>query len=182
MSEERNLMAKHYEAAETLVKSLLVSIKAKSAAVHYEEQVAFAFSLGAQVGQNGHSHKLVPDLVRCLLVAIDETTKKELLKCLPSTGLPPHYFMALDKATVNKRTNQGVIICPTIGGVKVPIVVGAAEVYKLTDGRVEGGKAEDSAQQALKQIEEKFGSSTLDYMVGKFIISVLFLPIKYLIT
>ena len=47
LSEERNLMAKHYEAAETLVKSALVSIKAKSAAVHYEEQVAFAFSLGA---------------------------------------------------------------------------------------------------------------------------------------
>ena len=178
LSEERNLMAKHYEAAETLVKSALVSIKAKSAAVHYEEQVAFAFSLGAQVGQNGHSRKLVPDLVRCLLVAIDETTKKELLKCLPSTGLPPHYFMALDKATVNKRTNQGVTICPTIGGVKVPIVVGAAEVYKPTNGGgVEGGKAEDSAEQALKQIEEKF-----DYMVGKFIISVLFLLIKYLIT
>ena len=176
LSEEWNLMAKHYEAAESLVvKSALVSIKATSAAVHYEEQVAFAFSLGAQVGQNGHSRKLVPDLVRCLLVAIDETTKKELLKCLPSTGLPPHYFMALDKATVNKRTNQGVIICPTIGRVKVPIVVGAAEVYKPTnDGDIEGGKAEDSAEQALKQIEEKFGSSTLDYMVGKFIICLIF--------
>ena len=138
LSEEQNLMAKHYEAAKTLVKSALVSIKAKSSAVHYEEQVAFAFLLGAQVGQNGHSRQLVPDLVRCLLQAIDETTKKEVLKCLPSTGLPPHYFMALDKATVNKRTNQGVIICLTIDGVKVPLVVGAPEVYKPTnDGGVE---------------------------------------------
>lgn len=92
------------------------------------------------------------------------------MKCLPSTGLPPHYYMALDKATVNKRTNQAVIICPTINGVKVPIVVGAPEVYKHNDdGAVEGGKAEDSANQALEQIREKFGNTVLDYMVGKFL-------------
>jgi hypothetical protein len=78
--------------------------------------------------------------------------------------------MALDKATVNKRTNQAVIICPTINGVKVPIVVGAPEVYKHSDdGVVEGGKAEDSANQALEQIKEKFGDTVLDYMVGKFL-------------
>ena len=77
------------------------------------------------------------------------------MKCLPSTGLPTRYYMALDKATVKKRTNQAVIICPTINGVKVPIVVGAPEVYKHSDdGVVEGEKAEDSANQALEQIKE----------------------------
>ena len=49
LNEENNLMKKHYEAAESLIKSAWVSVnKAKSAAVHYEEQVAFAYSLGAQ--------------------------------------------------------------------------------------------------------------------------------------
>ena len=48
LNEENNLMKKHYEADESLIKSALVSVnKAKSAAVHYEEQV-FAYSLGAQ--------------------------------------------------------------------------------------------------------------------------------------
>ena len=175
LNEEKNLMKKHYEAAESLIKSALVSVKAKSAAVHYEEQVAFAYSLGAQVGHSGHSRKLVPDLVRCLIQVVNEKTKQEIMKCLPSTGLPPHYFMALDKATVNKRTNQATIICPTIGGVKVPIIVGAPEVYAPGDnGDVQGGKAEDSAKQALKQIETKFGSTVLDYMVGKFIFTKTF--------
>ncbi len=111
ISEETNLKKKHYESAENLVKSALTAIKAKSAAMHYEDQVAFAYSVGAQVGQSGHSRKLVPDLVRSMLIAIQERTKEALSKCLPSTGLPPHYYLAVDKATVNKRSNQGVIIC-----------------------------------------------------------------------
>jgi hypothetical protein len=79
--------------------------------------------------------------------------------------------MAVDKATVNKRTNEAVVICPTIDGKKVPIVVAAPEVYKpTTDGGVQGGKADESASRALKQIETKFGSTTLDYLVGKYVI------------
>ena len=69
---------------------------------------------------------------------VNEKTKQELMKCISSTGLPflAQVFlllMALDKATVNKRTNQATIICPTIGGVKVPIIVGAPEVYMPGD-------------------------------------------------
>lgn len=170
ISEESNLKRKHYESAENLVKSALTAIKAKSAAMHYEDQVAFAFSVGAQVGQSGHCRKLVPDLVQSMLIAIQEKTKEALLRCLPSTGLPPHYYLAVDKATVNKRSNQGVIICPMIDGSRVPIVVAAPEVYKPTEGgSVEGGKAEDSATQALDQIEQKFGKTALDYLVGKYL-------------
>lgn len=96
-----------------------------------------------------------------------------MLKCLPSTDLPPHYYLAVDKATVNKRSNQAVIICPMIDGVKVPTVVAAPEVYKPTeDGSVEGGKAEDSAFQALHEIEETFGKTALDYLlVSKYLFS-----------
>ena len=168
LNEENNVKKANYKAAETLIKSALVSIKSKSAAVHYEEQVAFAYTLGAQVGQSGHSRKLVPDLVRCLIEVINQRAKEELPRCLPNTDLPPHYYMALDKATVSKRTNQAVIICPTFGGNKVPIIVGAPEVYKhCDDGDVKGGKAEDSAKQALELIETKFGNTVMDYMVGK---------------
>ena len=101
-SEERNLRKIHYEAAETMLKSALTAVKAKSAAIHFEEQIAFAFSVGAQIGQCGHSRKLVPDMVKCLLAVINDKTRAALTSCLPSTGLPPHYYMAVDKATVNK--------------------------------------------------------------------------------
>lgn len=167
LSEERNLRKHHYEAAETLLKSAITAVKSKSAASHYEDQIAFAYSVGAQVGQTGHSRKLVPDLIKCLLHVIYQRTKNKLLQCLPSTGLPPHFSMAVDKGTVNKRTNQAVIICPVLDGVKTPIVVGAPEVYSLcSEGRVEGGKALDSATQALHEIEAKFGKASLDYLIG----------------
>ena len=120
LSEERNLKKIHHEAAETMLKSALTAIKSKSGATHYEEQMAFAYSIGAQVGQCGHSRKLVPDMVKCLLTAIYHKTREVLSKPLPSTGLPPHYYLAVDKATVNKRTNQGIIICPRINGIRVP--------------------------------------------------------------
>ena len=159
----------HYDAAETLLKSALTAVKAKAAAIHYEDQIAFAFSIGAQVGQCGHSRKLVLDMVKCLLASIHEKTKAELSKCLPSTDLPPHYYMAVDKATVNKRSNQGIIICPMIDGRKVPIVVGAPEVYLPSiNGNVEGGKADDSAAEAVKKITNKFGGKILDFLVGEY--------------
>ena len=79
---------------------------------------------------------------------VNEKTKQELMKCISSTGLPPHYFMALDKATVNKRTNQATIICLTIGGVKVPIIVGAPEVYS-------GCQKYESSPIVLKKLEIK---------------------------
>ena len=168
LSEEKNLKKIHYDAAETLLKSALTAVKAKSAAIHYEDQIAFAFSIGAQVGQCGHSRKLVPDMVKCLLASIHEKTKAEVSKCLPSTGLPPYYYMAVDKATVNKRSNQGIIICPMIDGKKVPIVVDAPEVYSPSiNGNVEGGKADDSAAQAFKEITNKFGGKILDFLIGE---------------
>ena len=52
----------------------------------------------------------------------------------------------------------------------MPIIVGVPEVYESGhNGDVQGGKAEDSAKQALRQIELRFGSTILDYIVGKFI-------------
>ena len=86
INEESNLKKKYYEAANTLLKCAITSVKSKSAALHYEIQVAFAYCIGAEVGQCDHSRKLFPDLVKCLLVDINEKTKREIFKCLPSTN------------------------------------------------------------------------------------------------
>ena len=134
LSEERNLKNIHYEATETMLKSALTAVKSKSGATHYEDQIAFAYSVGAQVDQCGHSRKVVPDVIKCLLAVISEKTREVLLTNLPSTGILPHYYMAVDKATVNRRTSQGVIICPRINEKRVPIIAGAPDVYSA-DGR-----------------------------------------------
>ena len=169
INEESNLKKKYYEAANTLLKCAITSVKSKSAALHYENQVAFAYCVGAQVGQCGHSRKLFPGLLKCLLVAINEKTKEEILKCLPSTTFPPHYYMTVDKVTVNKRSNQAVLICPILSGRRVAIAVAAPEVYSAKeDGSVEGGKLKDSANQAFDVVKKAYGGEILDYLVGMY--------------
>ena len=149
------------EGAETLVKCAFTAVKSKAAAVHYDNMVAFAFSVGAQVGGSGHSRKMFPDLEKCLLSVINEEICNMMTKCLPSTGPHPHYYLTLDKATVNKRTNQVAIICPMAEGNRVPIV------YSPNDaGGIVGGSAEHSGVQALNLVKEKYGKEVHSFMVG----------------
>ena len=177
LNEDATLKKKHYEAAETLLKCAVSAVKTKSAALHFESQVAFAFSVGGQVGQCGHSRKLFSDHLKCLLAVIKQQTKEKLSKSLASTGLPPHFYMTVDKATVNKRSNQAVLICPILDGKRVPIAVAAPEVYtSKADGSVEGGSLSHSATQALEITENAYGKDIVDSLIGMYIIK----PVRYL--
>ncbi len=78
------------------------------------------------------------DLLKSLLALLRQETKAKLMECLPCTSLPLHFYMTVDKATVNKRFNQAVIICPILNRKRVAIAVAAPEVYKGSDdGSVE---------------------------------------------
>ena len=88
IGQDRKHRKRQCEAAETLVKCAFTAVKSKAAAVHYENKVAFAFSVGAQVGGCGHSRKMFPDLVKCMLSVIIKEIRNVMTKCLPSTGLP----------------------------------------------------------------------------------------------
>lgn len=161
LGEEKQLKKRQCEATETLVKCAFTAVKSKVAGLHYENQVAFAFSVGAQVGNTGHSRKLFPDLVKGMLCVINEETCKQMTKCLPCTRLPPHYYLTLDKATA---------ICPMIEGRRAATAVAAPEVYTpKADGGIAGGSAEDSAVQALNLLEKKYGKQVQRFMVGKWI-------------
>ena len=174
INEEATLQHRQYEAAESLLKSALTAVKAKSASMHYESLVAFAFSVGGQVGQCGHSRKLFHDLLKCLLAVVNERTKAQLSKSLPSTGLPPHFYLTVDKATVNKRSNQAVLICPMLEGKRVAIAVAATEVYSSSsDVTVQGGKLDDSASQALDILTKAYGNEVLNSLVGKYAFNAL---------
>ena len=103
-----------------------------------------------------------------MLSVTNKEIRNVMTKCLPSTGLPPHYYLTLDKATVNKRTNQAVIICPMVEGKIIPIAVAAPEVYTPNDvGGIVGGSAQDSDVQALDLLEKKFGKEVQRFMVGE---------------
>jgi hypothetical protein len=169
LNEEESLKAKHYEAAETLLKCALSAVKSKAAALHFESQVAFAYSVGGQVGQCGHLQKLFSEHLKCLLAVVNQQTKEKLTTCLESTGLPPHFYMTVDKATVNKRSNQAVIICPILDGKRVPVAVAAPEVYKgKADGNIEGGTLSHSATQALEIVKKAYGNDVVDSLVGMY--------------
>ena len=69
--------------------------------------------------------------------------------------------------TVNKQTNQAVIICPMVEGKRVPIAVAVPEVYFTNDaGGIVGGSAEHSGVQALNIVKEKYGKEVQSFMVG----------------
>ena len=75
--------------------------------------------------------------------------------------------MTVDKATVNKRSNQAVLICPMLSDQRVAIAVAAPEVDSAKeDSTVEGGKLKDSANQAFDVLKTAYGEETLDYLVG----------------
>ena len=168
LAEDKKLKKIQCDAAQTLIKCAFTALKSKSAALHYESQVAFAYSVGAQVGSTGHSRKMFSDLIKCMLSVINQKTREVMTTCLPSTGMPPHYYMTLDKATVNKRTNQAVIVCPMIEGRRIPIAVAAPLVYS-PDGNsgVTGGSAEDSGIQALNILRNKYGTQVQSFMIGR---------------
>ena len=103
-----------------------------------------------------------------MLSVINQKTREVMTTCLPSTGMPPHYYMTLDKATVNKITNQAVIVCPMIKGRRIPIAVTAPFVYS-PDGNsgVTGGSAQDSGMQALNLLRNKYGTQVQSFMIGR---------------
>lgn len=99
---------------------------------------------------------------------VRQETKAKLMECLPCTGLPPHFYMTVDKATVNKRSNQAVIICPILDGKRVVIAVAAPEVNKGSDdGSVKGGTLRESGIQALTILEEIYGQEVVGSLIGK---------------
>ena len=67
--------------------------------------------------------------------------------------------MTVDKATVNKRSNQSVLIRPIFDGKRVPIAVAAPEV---------GGSLSHSAIQALEITKNAYGKDVVGSLIGTY--------------
>ena len=89
----------------------------------------------------------------------DQETALFLSQPLPSTRLPPHYYVTCDKATPSRMTNQAVMLCPIIGGQRQAVAVKSGEVYYGEDEQVIGDVAGGNAQELAKAIYEDIRGS-----------------------
>ena len=127
-------------------------VQTKCAAIHYETKLAELHQAGADIGDFGHSRVLFPQMIDVACHFIDQQTREYLEAKLPSTGLPPHYYVSADKSTNHRISNQVTIVCPVIEGKKTAIPLGMNPVYSNSDGS--GGKGEELAEAIFNDMKK----------------------------
>ncbi|XP_018026932.2 uncharacterized protein LOC108682305 [Hyalella azteca] len=139
---------------ETLCRAAIQTLKMKGAAIHFESQIAMLKACDVDVGDIGHSRKRFPEILRAATVVICNRNLKMLLEPLLSTGLPPHIYLTADKATLNRHTNQAILLVVNWNGSRIAVPVGAPAVYHNdhsndSDVDLVGGSAKELADFSL---------------------------------
>ena len=90
-------------------------------------------------------------------------TAKFLQEPLISTGLPPHFGLAIDKSTPHRETNQAIILLVPSGGKHVAVPIDAPVVYTVNPDSddVEGGNHDYECCMFLREIYELYQTSNL---------------------
>ena len=155
--------ARGEKVTENLIRIALSVLKSKSAAKHFESQIASHVATGSDLGDFGHSRNHFNEILIAMNVWVDQRTASFLAKPMPSTGFPPHFFISADKSTPQRFTNQAIMICPIADGIRVAIPVNSPEVYSkeldAVPGTVSGANARQLAQQIVANIKQAFGST-----------------------
>ena len=115
------------------LRTALGIVKSKAAALQYESRIAELQAAGADVGDFGHSRKLFPAMLSVACAYIDKRTATYHSTCLPSTGMPPHFYVTADKSTNHRITNQVTMVCPIVGGSPQAIPPDACQIYTSSD-------------------------------------------------
>ena len=138
----------------------LTVVKTKSAATHYETMIASHSFTGSDVGELGHSRKQFSAILRAAGIWCDREIADYLSTRLPSTKLPPHYYVTCDKSTPNRISNQPIMLCPMVDGHRKAIAVSAQEVCKETDtnggGVVSGAHTPELAKTLFDEIKAAY--------------------------
>ena len=158
--EQKKRTCRAQEVTENLVNIALTVVKTKAAALHYETMIASHQFTGADVGEFGHGRKQFSSILRCADVWVNCQTAEFLSKPLPSTRLPPHFYITSDKSTPHRITNQATMLCPMVEGKREAIAVSAPEVYHEADigkeGDVSGGESEELARSLYREIRKAY--------------------------
>ncbi|MEO0684577.1 MAG: hypothetical protein AAFY76_05895 [Cyanobacteria bacterium J06649_11] len=94
---------------------------------------------------------------------------------LPSTSLPPHISVAMDKSTPHRDTNQAVIVILPVNGKRLAIPIDAPLVYDLNkEDEVVGGCGSDLANQVVGVLEKelKLDDEDLAFVRGWFTLAL----------
>ena len=79
------------------LRAALTAVKTKSAALHYETQIAQLFAAGADVGDYGHSRHMFVPMLKAACAYIDKEVSKLMSTPPPNTGMHPHFYATGDK-------------------------------------------------------------------------------------
>ena len=155
--------ARGLKVVNNLIRIALSVLKSKSAAQHFESEIAAHVSTGRDLGDLGHSRNHFNEILSAMQVWVDRQSGSFLAKPLQSTGFPPHFFITADKSTPQRITNQAIMICPVVNGKRVAIPVDSPKVYSSKDratvGTVSGANADELAKQVISSIKKAFGSN-----------------------
>ena len=104
------------KATENIVLVALNLIETKTAAQHYETSIACHITTGSDMGDMSHGRKQMNEIMRAAEIHVDRSIREFLLTPLPSTHLPPHFYVSCDKSTIHRVTNQAIMLCPVVQG------------------------------------------------------------------
>ena len=164
---------------ETIVRTALHVVQSKGAASHFETTLGLLKACGTDVGDIGHSRMNFNQICRAATLYICKKNVEILMQPLPSTTLPPHFYFTADKATINRKTNQAIILGLMNEGKRVAVPIGAPLVYRGAveqDGSITmvGGTAAELADAIIDTILQKSGlpADHLSYLTGNYLDSL----------
>ena len=170
LQHEAVMKKRHEERGERVTQNLIRIavgvIKSKSAAQHFESQVAAHVSTGSDLGDLGHSRNHFNEIMAAISAWIDRQTAIFLSNPLESTSFPPHFFIIADKSSPRRLSNQAVMICPMVNGERTAIPIDSPIVYSSKNkddvGNVSGATAGELANQIVDTIKQAFEPATPD--------------------
>ena len=150
------------------IKAALECIQTKASAENFETTIAYYKSLGVNVGNIQHSRKCFPDLLSVICSTIDSRLDSYLAHPIPSTGAPPHLMITFDKSTINRCTNQAVLVMGILNGKRQAWFLDAPLVYSVEKGdtQLSGGQSESLVQQIKSTINKVLSNVTNNSIQG----------------
>ena len=150
-------------ACTNLFRAAIADLKLGAAAKHLETVLSLLACCSVDIGKMGHGRNKFNDIIYCPKKIVDEKIKSWLSTPLPSTLLPPHYWVTADKATPSRTTNQAVlIIARSKDGKPCPILVEAPAVYT----EFKEASYDVLAKQILNGISDHFGADAHSQLGG----------------
>ena len=104
-----------------------------------------------------HGRKQMNEILRAAEIHIDRSVSKILQEPLPSTHLPPHFYVSCDKSTIHRITNQSIMLCPLVEGRRRAIPVSVSKEDKELTNEVSGACAPELANSVYNSMKSTYG-------------------------